>query len=66
MLSNGPYRSAQAPTKTMSEQTPTAPHRPGYRLIFRPVITLRNGKKLHAASKGLKAWPIWVRDDESK
>ena len=48
----------------MSNSTPPIyPHRPGYRLIFRPVITLRNGKKLHAASKGLKAWPIWVRED---
>lgn len=46
--------------------TPNYPQRPGYRLIFRPVITLRNGKKLHAASKGLKAWAIWVRDDSSR
>jgi len=40
----------------------STPQRPGYRLIFRPVITLKNGKKLHAAAKGLKAWPIWVRE----
>lgn len=40
----------------------TTPQRPGYTLIFRPVITLKNGKKLHASAKGLKAWPIWVPD----
>jgi hypothetical protein len=38
------------------------PHRPGYKLIFRAVITLKNGKKLHASAAGLKAWPIWVRE----
>lgn len=38
------------------------PHRPGYKLIFTRVITLKNGKKLHASSKGLKAWAIWVRE----
>lgn len=40
--------------------TPTTPHRPGYKLIFRSVITLKNGKKLFASSVGLKAFPIWV------
>jgi hypothetical protein len=50
----------------MSTTTPNHPHRPGYKLIYRPVITLRNGKKLHAASKGLKAWPLWVPDNDSK
>ena len=43
----------------MSTKTPP-PGRPGYKLIFRPVITLKNGKKLHASAVGLKAWPIWV------
>ena len=43
----------------MSTST-TPPVRPGYKLIFRTVITLKNGKKLHASAAGLKAWPIWV------
>lgn len=30
-------------------------------IIFRSCITLRNGKKLYAASVGLKAFPIRVR-----
>lgn len=30
-------------------------------IIFRSCITLRNGKKLHAASVGLKAFPIRIR-----
>ncbi len=38
------------------------PQRPGYKLIFRTVITLKNGKKLHASACGLKAFPIWVRE----
>lgn len=29
--------------------------------IFRPVITLRNGRRLVAAQYGLKAWKIRVR-----
>ena len=35
--------------------------REGYELIYRACITLRNGKKLYAASVGKKAFPIWVR-----
>lgn len=42
--------------------TTTATPRPGYKLIFRAVITLKNGKKLHASAAGSKAWPIWVPD----
>lgn len=42
------------------------PSRPGYKLIFSPVITLKNGKKLHASSKGLKAWAFWVPDNNDK
>lgn len=37
-------------------------NRDGYRLIFRPYITLRNGKRLYAWQRGLRAFPIWVRD----
>lgn len=36
------------------------PPRPGYKLIFRPYITLKNGKRLHASAVGKKAWPLWV------
>lgn len=39
------------------------PVKPGHTLIFRTVITLRNGKRLHASQCGLKAFPIWVRDE---
>lgn len=35
--------------------------RDGYRLIFRPYITLRNGRRLYAWQVGLKAFPIWVK-----
>ena len=35
--------------------------RPGYRLIFRPFITLRNGKILYARQCGLKAFAFWVK-----
>lgn len=34
--------------------------REGYKLIFRPFITLRNGKRLYAWQKGLKAFAFWV------
>lgn len=30
----------------------------GKRIIFRPTITLSNGRVLHARDYGLKAWPI--------
>jgi hypothetical protein len=30
-------------------------------LIFRPYITLKNGRRLYASSFGLKAWPLRVR-----
>lgn len=46
--------------------TPSDPLRPGYRLVFRPVITLKNGKKLHAASYGKKSWVFWVPDNDDK
>ena len=40
--------------------TTSMPQRPGYKLIFRPYITLKNGARLYAKSIGKKAWPIWV------
>jgi hypothetical protein len=36
------------------------PERPGFRLIFRPYITLKNGQRLYAKSVGRKAWPIYL------
>ncbi|MBN8886831.1 MAG: hypothetical protein J0I77_14015 [Rudaea sp.] len=50
----------------MSTTTPAIPPRPGYRLVFSPVITLRNGKKLLAASYGKKAWAFWVPENFQK
>jgi hypothetical protein len=32
----------------------------GYKLIFRPFITLKNGKKLFAAQVGKRAFPLLV------
>lgn len=37
-----------------------------YRTIFRPYITLKNGKRLYAWQKGLKAFPLRVRVDAKK
>jgi hypothetical protein len=34
---------------------------PGYHLIFRPFITLKNGKKLWAWQCGKKAFPLVVK-----
>ena len=36
--------------------------RPGYRVIYRYYITLRNGRRLYAWQVGLKAFPIRVKD----
>ena len=36
--------------------------RPGYRLIFRSSITLKNGRTIYASNYGLKAFAIWVKD----
>jgi hypothetical protein len=37
-----------------------APQRPGYKLIYRAWITLKNGKRLYASSVGLQAFAFWV------
>ena len=34
--------------------------REGYKLIYRPFITLRNGVRLYAWQKGLKAFAFYV------
>lgn len=39
---------------------------PGEHLIFTAFITLRNGQKLYAWQKGLKAFAIWVKDKKPK
>jgi hypothetical protein len=36
--------------------------RPGYRLIFRPFITLKNGKRIYASQYGIKAFALWVKE----
>lgn len=33
----------------------------GYTVIYRPWITLRNGKRLYAVAYGLKSWRLKVR-----
>lgn len=38
----------------------SAPRRKGMRLIFRPYITLKNGKRIYARARGKKAFPLWV------
>lgn len=35
----------------------------GYKLVFRPWITLKNGKKLFASQFGKRAFPLVVRTD---
>jgi hypothetical protein len=35
-------------------------------VIFRPYITLRNGRRLYAHQVGLKAFPIKVRSEGKK
>ena len=37
--------------------------RPGYRLIIRYTITLRNGRVLRASEVGKRGFPIWIKDD---
>lgn len=34
----------------------------GYVLIFRPWITLKNGKKLYASQVGKRAFPLVVKE----
>lgn len=33
----------------------------GYTVIYRPWITLKNGKRLYAATYGMTAWRLLVR-----
>lgn len=39
---------------------------PGYEYIFTKYITLRNGKRIYASQRGLKAFRIKVRKDRVK
>ncbi|ARB07020.1 hypothetical protein [Microcystis phage MACPNOA1] len=43
----------------MSSET-KPPQREGYKLIYRPFITLKNGKRLYASAVGKRAFPLWV------
>jgi hypothetical protein len=36
--------------------------RPGYRLIFRPYFTTKNGKKIYASQYGKKVFALWVKE----
>ncbi|MEK8034183.1 hypothetical protein AACH06_25435 [Ideonella sp. DXS29W] len=45
----------------MKQQPLALPIPDGYVLIFRPWITLKNGKKLYAAQLGKRAFPLIVR-----
>ena len=38
----------------------TLPIPDGFKLVFRPWITLRNGKKLYASQVGKRAFPLVV------
>ncbi len=40
--------------------------RDGYKLIFRPCITLPNGKKIWAKWYGKRVFPIWIKIEEKK
>lgn len=42
----------------------SAPNNSSVAYIFRPYITLRDGARLYAKSKGLKAFPIAVHADK--
>lgn len=42
----------------------SAPDTSSVTYIFRPYITLRDGTRLYAKSRGLKAFPIPVRADK--
>ena len=33
----------------------------GFMVIYRPWITLRNGRRLYASAYGFKAWPLLIR-----
>ncbi|MDB5338836.1 MAG: hypothetical protein JWN70_4455 [Planctomycetaceae bacterium] len=39
---------------------------PGYREVYSAFITLRNGKKIYAWQKGLKAFRFFVSDAKPK
>lgn len=47
-----------------SNKDNSAPNDSSVAYIFRPYITLRDGTRLYAKSKGLKAFPIPVHADK--
>lgn len=44
----------------MKHLDPNSPIPDGYKVIFRPWITLKNGTKIYAHQRGLKAFPLLV------
>jgi len=44
----------------------SASGKPETQVIYRPYITLRNGKRLYASQVGLKAFPIKVKVEQGK
>lgn len=44
----------------MKQLTLPLPIPEGYQLVFRPWITLKNGKRLYAAQVGKRAFPLVV------
>jgi len=52
--------------KEVSAMRKVEPSADDYVLIFRPYITLKNGRRLYASSRGLKAWPLWVRRNKRR
>ena len=36
-----------------------------YVLVFRPYITLRDGRRLYASEKGIRAFAFWVPQNHS-
>lgn len=48
----------------LQKQMELFPMPPGYHIIFRPFITLKNGHRLYAKQCGKRAFPILVKDSE--
>ena len=56
--------SKEKPSKDDGKKSATYKDKPGYKLIFRRFRTLPSGAVLDAGRYGLKAWPIWVKDED--
>ena len=49
----------------MKKEKKTLKVPPGFRLVFTAYITLKNGTRLYAKQKGLKAFPLLVPIDKA-